>query len=123
MLPRFPVNHNVYRWLPLAVFFYFALSFVLYPQSPLRNGQLLDTDDYMRLNETINWLQSAHPFGGGWFDLSQPRLSPGEHVVVHWARLVDLPIALVMLPLIPAMGMQNAALTASFIVPPLLFVL
>jgi hypothetical protein len=41
--------------------------------------------------------------------------------VVHWARLLDLPLALLMLPFIKIMGMQNAALLASFIVPPATF--
>jgi asparagine N-glycosylation enzyme membrane subunit Stt3 len=110
-----------YYLLAPAVFAFFVLSFSLHPQSPLLTHQFFDPDDYMQLNEVINWLQSAHPFGAGWFDLSHPRLSPGEHVIVHWARLVDLPIALFMLPFIPTLGMQNAALIASFIVPPLLF--
>jgi hypothetical protein len=120
--PTKKISASPYRLLPLAVFIFFALSFVLHPESPLRNGQLLDPDDYMRLNEAINWLQSAHPLGSGWFDLSYPRLDPGHASIVHWARLVDLPIALFMLPFIHAFGMQNAALIASFIVPPLLFI-
>jgi len=113
---------RTYYYLPFAVFLYFALSFTLHPASPLHTGQLMDPDDYMRLNEVINWLQSAHPFGAGWFDMGHPRLDPGGHVIVHWARLVDLPIALTMLPFIHFVGMQDAALIASFIVPPLLFI-
>lgn len=105
-----------YRYLPLAVFAYAVLCFILHPHGALRTGYLADTDDYMRLNEAINWLG-----GQGWHDLSHPRLSPGAHTVVHWARLLDLPLALLMLPLIPVMGMQNAALLASFIVPPATF--
>ncbi|MGE3623733.1 MAG: hypothetical protein AB7H77_07685 [Bdellovibrionales bacterium] len=100
----------------LAVFAFFLLACLLHPNSPTRTGLLFDTDDYMRLNQIINWLG-----GAGWFDLSHPRLSPGDNTVVHWSRLADLPIALVMLPLISPFGMQNAALVASFIVPPLLF--
>jgi hypothetical protein len=111
------------RWLPFAVFVFFALSLVLNPQSTLRTQQLLDPDDYMRLNEVVNWLQSTHPFGAGWFDLSHPRLDPGNHAVVHWARLMDLPIALFALPLLHAFGMRSAVLIASLIVPPLLFLL
>jgi len=72
----------------------------------------------MRLNETIKLLQ-----GQGWFDLSHPRLSPGSNTVVHWSRLLDLPLAALMLPFIKLLGMQNAALLASFIVPPATFAL
>ena len=102
-----------YRLLPFAVFVFAVLCFILHPNGAVRSGYLADTDDYMRLNEVINWLQ-----GQGWHDLSHPRLSPGTHTIVHWARLLDLPLALLMLPFIHVMGMQNAALLASFIVPP-----
>jgi hypothetical protein len=105
-----------YPLLPLAVFVFFIVCFLLHPFSPIRTGLFSDPDDYMRLDEVINWLQ-----GQGWYDLSQPRMSPGAHTVIHWARLVDLPIALVMMPLLPFMSMTNAALFASFIVPPALF--
>ena len=36
-----------------AVFVFFALSCILHPQSPLRTHQFFDSDDYMRLNQTI----------------------------------------------------------------------
>lgn len=107
-----------YRLLPWGVFLYAMLSFALYPDGAVQTGYLGDPDDYMRLNETINWLQ-----GQGWYDLSHPRLSPGEHTVVHWARLLDLPLVLLMLPFIKMMGMQKAAMLASFVVPPLTFAL
>ena len=123
LLRSFRLNlfRRPYRNLPSVVFAFFALSFTLHPESPLRTHELFDPDDYMRLVEVMNWLQSAHPFGAGWYDLSQPRLSPGDHVIVHWSRLVDLPIAFFALPFIPVVGMQNAVLIGSFIVPPLLF--
>lgn len=70
----------------------------------------------MRLDEVINWLN-----GQGWFDLSQPRMSPGANTIIHWSRLVDLPIALVMLPFITTLGLTSAAMIAAWIVPPLLF--
>src|SRR5579862_2399966 len=104
-----------YALLPLAVFAYVVLCFVLHPLSPVRTGVLADPDDYMRLNEVIGWVQ-----GQGWHDLSQPRLSPGANTIGHWSRLVDLPIALFMLPFIGAFGFMKAALIASFIVPLLL---
>jgi hypothetical protein len=104
-----------YRFLPLAVFAFAVLCFVLHPASAIRTGYLADPDDYMRLNQVINWLR-----GQGWYDLSHPRLSPGAHTIVHWARLMDLPLAVLMLPFVSVLGVQGAALAASFIVPPLL---
>ena len=31
--------------------------------------------------------------GQGWFDLTQYRLNPPDGVAMHWSRLIDLPIA------------------------------
>ncbi len=109
-----------YSLLPHIVFVFTVLCFIIHPNGAIRTGYLADTDDYMRLNETINWLQGA---GGwqGWFDVSHPRLSPGSNTIVHWSRLLDVPLALIMLPFIKTIGMQNAALLASLIVPPVTF--
>lgn len=102
-----------YRLLPWAVFAFAVLCFIFHPNGAIRSGLLADSDDYMRLNEVVNWLQ-----GQGWYDLSHPRLSPGSHTIVHWARLLDIPIALIALPFVKMMGMENAVLLAAFIVPP-----
>src|SRR2546421_22451 len=32
--------------------------------------------------------------GQGWFDLAQYRLNPPDGVVMHWSRLIDLPLAM-----------------------------
>lgn len=105
-----------YPFLPYAVFLYAALCWILHPYGAVRSGYIADPDDYMRLNEVMNWLQ-----GQGWFDLSHPRVSPGTNTVVHWARLLDIPIALIAWPLQFVMGLRNALLLASFIIPPALF--
>jgi hypothetical protein len=101
-----------FRLLPLAIFTYVALCFLAHPLSPMRGGELADPDDYMRLNQVIIWLK-----GQGWYDLSQARVSPGAHTIIHWARLVDLPIALIMLPFLSTLGLQGAAMVASWVVP------
>lgn len=49
----------------------------------------LSTDDAMRLVEVRDLLA-----GQGWFDLTQYRLNPPNGVVMHWSRLIDLPLAL-----------------------------
>jgi hypothetical protein len=48
----------------------------------------LSTDDAMRLVQVRDFLA-----GQGWFDLAQYRLSPPEGTVMHWSRLVDVPLA------------------------------
>jgi hypothetical protein len=52
-------------------------------------GDALSTDDAMRLVEVRDLLA-----GQAWFDLTQYRLSPPEGVAMHWSRLVDLPLAM-----------------------------
>ncbi len=46
-----------------------------------------DNDDVMRLVEVRDWLS-----GQSWFDTVQPRLGPEGGTLMHWSRLVDLPI-------------------------------
>ncbi|WP_425230955.1 AcrB/AcrD/AcrF family protein [Sphingomonas sp.] len=47
-----------------------------------------DTDDNMRLMQVRAWLH-----GQGWYDLRQYRMDPPRGFDIHWSRLVDLPIA------------------------------
>ena len=101
-----------YPWLPAAIFAFFLFCFALHPLSPFYTHRLADPDDYMRLNEVVSWLR-----GQSWYDLSVPRLSPGAHTIVHWSRLVDLPIALIALPFISFLGITNAVFVAALIVP------
>ena len=47
-----------------------------------------DTDDNMRLMQVRGLLS-----GQGWYDLRQYRLNPPAGFDIHWSRIVDLPIA------------------------------
>ncbi|MFM9852964.1 MAG: AcrB/AcrD/AcrF family protein [Sphingomonadaceae bacterium] len=51
-----------------------------------------DTDDNLRLLQVRSWLG-----GQGWYDLRQYKLDPPEGANIHWSRLVDLPLAALML--------------------------
>jgi hypothetical protein len=74
-----------------------------------------DPDDALRLIQVRDLLA-----GQGWFDLTQHRVdAAGGGVAMHWSRLVDLPIALVVLMLRGIVG-QGAAETAALIAIPLL---
>ncbi len=102
--------------LALATFGFFVLCFAVHPASPLHTHLLADPDDYMRLNQVISWMK-----GQGWYDLSVPRIAPGGNAVIHWSRLIDLPIALIAWPLVPVFGISDAVLISSFIAPLLWF--
>jgi hypothetical protein len=113
---RHQIFSRPYPMLPACVFAFFVLCFALHPFSPFYTHHLADPDDYMRLDEVAAWLK-----GQGWYDLSAPRMSPisgqGAPTVIHWSRLVDLPIALVALLFSPSFGIDNAVFGASLIVP------
>lgn len=53
---------------------------------------LNDTDDNMRFMQVKDWLA-----GQGWYDLRQYRLDPPRGADIHWSRIVDLPLAGLML--------------------------
>jgi hypothetical protein len=75
----------------------------------------MSTDDLMRLAEVRDWLG-----GQGWFDLTQYRLAPPAGLAMHWSRIVDLPIATLILALTPVLGRASAEIATAAIWPLLL---
>jgi hypothetical protein len=71
-----------------------------------------DTDDNMRMMEVRAWLG-----GQGWYDLRQYRLSPPQGFNMHWSRLVDLPIAAIILAVKPFFGTAIAERAAIALAP------
>ena len=71
-----------------------------------------DPDDALRMVQVRDLLA-----GQGWFDLHQYRIAPPHGTVMHWSRLVDAPIAAVIMLLRPLLGAARAELAAVAIVP------
>lgn len=74
-----------------------------------------DTDDNLRLAQVRAWLD-----GQGWFDLRQYRLNPPLGADIHWSRVVDLPIAGLILLFRPLLGgalAEQVAVTAAPMLP------
>jgi len=63
-----------------------AVLFLISPHLPL--GRFPDADDIMRLAQVRDLMA-----GQGWFDLHQYRVSAPDGTLMHWSRLVDLPLA------------------------------
>lgn len=84
--------------------------------SRVLSGQFPDPDDALRLVQVRDLLG-----GQSWFDLAQYRIAPPEGTPMHWSRLVDAPIALVIVALTPLVGQANAELAAMIAVPFLTF--
>jgi hypothetical protein len=82
---------------------------------------LSDTDDNMRLLQVRAWLD-----GQGWYDLRNYKLDPPNGGDIHWSRLVDLPIAGLILmarPFIGIIGAEKFAVAIAPLIPllPMLF--
>jgi hypothetical protein len=71
-----------------------------------------DTDDNMRMMQVRALLR-----GQDWFDLRQYRLNPPFGANIHWSRLVDLPIAGIILLMRPFFGGADAERIAAAIAP------
>lgn len=75
--------------------------------------QFFDPDDTLRLVQVRDLLA-----GQSWFDLHQYRIDPADGgILMHWSRLVDLPIAAVIIVLRPLLGEANAEAAALVLVP------
>jgi hypothetical protein len=93
-------------WLVLTI----ALVAINWQRSLALN--LGDTDDNMRLMQVRNWLA-----GQGWFDLRQYRMGPPAGFSMHWSRLVDLPIAGIIVIATPIVGGPIAEALAVALAP------
>ncbi|HEX3115793.1 MAG TPA: hypothetical protein VHQ48_09970 [Bradyrhizobium sp.] len=74
----------------------------------------MSTDDAMRLVEVRDLIA-----GQGWFDLAQHRLGP-PGVSMHWSRVIDAPLAAVILIFKPLLGIHAAEAVTLFLWPTLL---
>ena len=71
-----------------------------------------DPDDFMRLLEVRDWLA-----GQSWWDVRQYRMNPPAGADMHWSRLVDLPIAMVLAPARALLGDAAGTRLAMTVVP------
>lgn len=78
----------------------------------LLSGQFPDPDDTLRLVQVRDLLA-----GQGWFDLVQHRIDPPSAPVMHWSRLVDLPLVVIIGGLTPLLGQAMAEQIAVVLVP------
>jgi hypothetical protein len=74
-----------------------------------------DPDDQLRLVQLRDFLN-----GQSWFDTTQYRLNPPDGAPMHWSRLIELPLALLILMFRPLLGQAGAEMVAGTAVPLLL---
>lgn len=101
-----------WRWF-VALFWVVAAALLLYGRwGAIQWFALGDTDDNMRIMQVRALLQ-----GQDWYDLRQYRLDPPAGADIHWSRIVDLPLAGIMLVLRPLIGGPIAEKVAVAIAP------
>jgi hypothetical protein len=115
--PRWPalkrLTANPIAWCALAT----ALLFLLPDSGPSALANWLgDTDDAVRL-VTVRELLGGPP----WFDTTLPRIGAPEPLVSHWSRLIDAPLALLMLLFRPLFGVGGAEIATRMAWPAVLF--
>lgn len=84
------LRHVDRQWLRLTLAFWAALAcwYLVQRWNAVHWLILTDTDDNMRLLQVRAWLD-----GQGWYDLRQYRMDPPRGFDMHWSRVVDLPLA------------------------------
>lgn len=103
------------RWL-FAIWVLMCCALVAFRWQNIHFLILADTDDNLRLAQVKAWLG-----GQGWYDLRQYRLDPPRGADIHWSRLVDLPLAGIILALKPFIGWLDAERVAIGLAPLLPF--
>ena len=71
-----------------------------------------DPDDQLRLVQLRDYLG-----GQSWFDTTQYRMNMPEGAPMHWSRLIELPLALIVLLATPLLGPAGAETAAGTVVP------
>lgn len=104
-------GHNA-LWLIAALWLECALVLLISNWSRFPGLVFSDPDDALRLMEVRNFLA-----GQSWFDVSQPRVNPPFGGPMHWSRLVDLPIAGIIVAIRPLFGDRMAEIIACASVP------
>ncbi|MBB4631571.1 hypothetical protein [Sphingosinicella soli] len=89
-----------------------ALALTIVNRADIAALDLPDTDDAQRLMQVRDWLG-----GQPWGDVDQHRMNPPAGANMHWSRLVDLPIAGIIVVTEPVFGRAVAERVAGTAVP------
>lgn len=107
-------SRPLYRYVAL-IWLLITIGAVFQSADAIARSSLGDPDNFMRLVQVRDWLA-----GQSWTDVVQHRMNPPHGGDIHWSRLVDMPIALIILALRPLFGQSVAEMAALVAVPALL---
>ena len=119
-LERWAVEFAERHWKWIVVLIWLAVCgwFAFQKWNQIRFFGLPDTDDNMRIMQVRGLLN-----GQGWFDLRDYRMNPPFGANIHWSRLVDLPLAGLILAFRPFLGGAGAERWAVAVAPLLPYLL
>ncbi|MCA1652773.1 MAG: AcrB/AcrD/AcrF family protein [Sphingomicrobium sp.] len=101
-----------WRWIVLAAWLGLCAVTLYQAWRQVLGFMLGDTDDNMRMSQVRALLA-----GQDWFDLRQYKLNPPFGANIHWSRIVDLPIAGLILLFRPFVGGPDAERIAAAVAP------
>lgn len=101
-----------YRLWFLSIWLAGAVAAIAVNHSAIVQFRFWDPDDVMRLLEVRDWLR-----GQSWFDLVQHRMNLPLGLSMHWSRLLDVPLAALILLFEPFVGQRMAETIAAVVIP------
>jgi hypothetical protein len=101
-----------YRLCLLSIWLAGAATAIAVNHSAIIQFRFWDPDDVMRLLEVRDWLR-----GQSWFDLVQHRMNLPAGLSMHWSRLLDVPLAGLILSFEPFVGQRMAETIAAVAIP------
>jgi hypothetical protein len=104
-----------YAWLSLGIFAVCSSFLISSGWTEITTLSGWDPDDQLRLVQLRDLLN-----GQSWFDTTQYRMNIPDGAPMHWSRLIELPLAAIILVLRPFFGQTIAEMIAGTTVPLLL---
>jgi hypothetical protein len=103
------------RWISFGLWAVASLFLIWGSWTEILTRSGWDPDDQLRLVQLRDFLN-----GQSWFDTTQYRMNVPDGAPMHWSRLIELPLALLVLLLRPVLGQPVAEMVAGTAVPLLL---
>lgn len=104
-------KQNLFR-IAFVIWFMCAVYLVITQYDAVYHLALTDTDDLMRYHQYTNWIKN-----GNWYLQPLAQFNPQDGVIMHWARLADIPLAFVAVLMSIFTDWQTAFTVANMIVP------
>jgi hypothetical protein len=99
-------------WSRLILISLCLLILVFIYKDKILSGDGWDPDDQLRMVQLRDFLG-----GQSWFDTTQYRMNPPGGAPMHWSRLIELPLAAIVILLTPLFGTAAAEMAAAALVP------